>query len=155
MSVLVWKIIKEKYLATVLVGEGARMAGGRWNSPGVPLIYAASSLALAALEILAASSDILIEDRYAAVPFAVPEELIVDLPELPSGWDAWPAPESTRAIGDYWVRQRASAVLRVPSVIIPLEPNYLINPRHDDFGRIDAGSPVPFRFDERLINFKP
>jgi RES domain-containing protein len=70
---------------------------------------------------------------------------------LPSDWSEEPPPPSSQAIGDLWVRKAPSAVLEIPSVIIPSETNYLINPKHPDFHKIHIGKPVPFAFDSRLI----
>jgi RES domain-containing protein len=83
----------------------------------------------------------------------VPEELIesLDQRELPQDWRAMPEPDSTRDIGTKWVAEGGSAVLAVPSVVVPSEFNYLLNPTHPDFSKIKIGTPKPIDWDPRLV----
>ncbi|PYS38372.1 MAG: hypothetical protein DMG14_17935 [Acidobacteria bacterium] len=78
--------------------------------------------------------------------------LITDVTEsqLPRNWNDDPSPREVRAIGDAWVVRGSSAVLRVPSVLVPQEHNFLLNTRHEDFRKLRIGGPRPFRFDPRL-----
>lgn len=147
-----WRIVKRRRADTAFDGEGSRLHGGRWNSPGVPVVYVAETRALAALELLAGlgslpalSAYVLIETRF--------EEALVETLEtgnLPAGWRASPPPAETQALGDVWVREARTAVLRVPSVLVPGEFNYLLNPAHPEFTTIEVGEPVPFELDSRL-----
>jgi RES domain-containing protein len=148
-----WRLVKTRHLAHVMDGEGARRYGGRWNSPGVSVVYAAESLALAALEVLVHAHDRAALAACAAVRLRFDEGLVRAVPEtkLPGDWDRAPIPPATQAIGDAWVAAGRSAVLSVPSAVVPSERIYLINPRHRDFGRVRAGRPEPFAFDPRLV----
>jgi RES domain-containing protein len=71
-------------------------------------------------------------------------------PKLPTGWKQWPYPKTNAAVGDNWVRSGRSAVLKLPSAVVPEEFNYILNPAHPDFGRIDIGKPRMFKADPRL-----
>lgn len=91
--------------------------------------------------------------NYSFVFAQVPPDLILrieDFHHLPKSWNASPVPLETQQIGDRWIRENASAILEVPTLIIPLEKNYQLNPAHPDYGEIIIGAPPEFRFDERL-----
>jgi RES domain-containing protein len=89
--------------------------------------------------------------KYAAIPLEFEAELVEKVTALPPGWANSPAPPSTRALGDLWAKEARSAVLELPSAIIPGESNFLLNPAHPDFKKIVIGKPVPFSFDPRLL----
>lgn len=151
--ITVFGICKTKHAANPFDGEGAFLNTGRWNSRGTRMVYTAASLALAALEMLVNVEDdeLLLEYSYATA--RVDPALIVavnDFRPLPVNWSDSPAPVEVQQIGDEWVRQQESAVLEVPTSVIPLEKNYLINPNHPDFKHIILGKPEKFSFDERL-----
>jgi len=146
-----WRLTKTRYLATAWDGEGARTSGGRWNSAGTAVVYTSATLSLALVETLVhVPSGVL--PAYTAVPIEFDDSLVavVDTADLPANWKDQPAPPEIRAIGDTWVGSSKSALLRVPSVVVPSEFNYVVNPRHPDFGRIRIGAPMPFPFDPRL-----
>jgi RES domain-containing protein len=146
-----WRLTKTRHLATAWDGEGARKAGGRWNSPGVSVIYTSGSLSLALVEILVhLPGEIL--PAYSALRVEFGESLVstVAAAALPANWRDSPPPRETQAIGDTWVADSISAVLQVPSVVIPDELNYVLNPSHTDFRRISVGAPRSFPFDPRL-----
>lgn len=149
-----FRICKTRHLTTALVGEGARLNGGRWNSPGLPVVYASSSLSLATLEVLVHLEDPeLLAHLFSWVPLEIPDTTVewLDPSALPHGWlDDEPGP-APRAAGDAWLRSRRSAVLGVPSVVTPGEWNYLLNPQSPDFPKILPGLAKPFRPDPRLI----
>lgn len=71
--------------------------------------------------------------------------------DLPANWRSDPAPHALKQLGDTWMASQASAVLRVPNVIIDTESNYLLNPAHRDFSRVQIGRARPFRLDPRLV----
>jgi RES domain-containing protein len=152
MNSVVWRIVHRRFAKIAFAGEGARLFGGRWNSPGRPVIYAAQSQALAALEILVHLDSEKLLRHYLAIPVTVPPHVIerFSLSSLPKNWRAYPAPRSTRAIGDAWLARAASLVLQVPSVVIPSEFNFLLNPAHPRFPKLRLGKSVPFLFDPRL-----
>ena len=148
-----FRIFKNKYIGNSFDGEGSRLFGGRWNSRGRKVVYTASALSLAALEILAGVQDDELLDEYVSISVEFDEALMVDildLVDLPETWNSSPPSFETRRLGDIWIDGRRSAVLGVPSVTIPSEVNYLINPEHADFKKIRIGEPRPFKFDSRL-----
>ncbi len=115
-------------------------------------MYAASSAALAVLEMLAHLASERILPAYRLIRIFFDEALVerLDPSMLPSGWRSNPAPSRTQTIGDAWAAERRSAVLVVPSTIVPVESNYLLNPDHPDFHRIAIGEPEPFDLDPRV-----
>lgn len=132
-------------------GEGARLAGGRWNPPGIAVVYAAGSLSLASLELLVhfeTQSD-LPELVFYRVQFA--DGLVETLDPLPPDWRVTPAPLSTQQAGAEWHQRERTPVLRVPSAVVPTEWNFVLNPSHQDFRRITIEGPHDFAMDPRLI----
>ena len=152
MILTAWRITKRKHAKTAFSGEGARQFGGRWNHPGVPMVYVAETRSLAALEILVHLGSAELLEKYVLFEVGIDEALVtrVDADQLPKNWRADPPPEKLRALGDEWVLSASSVVLQVPSALIPGESNYLLNPRHPDFSRLRLGKPQPFDFDPRL-----
>jgi len=139
-------------------GEGACRVGGRWNSKGVRVLYMSENRSLAVLEVLVHLSGTL-PDKYLLGAADIPDEVAIERianEDLPAGWSALSPREqvATRLLGDAWVAQRRSAVLSVPSVILG-ERNYVLNPAHSDFARIEFAQPETFRFDLRLIPREP
>lgn len=140
---------------TAYSGEGARRSGGRWNSRGVAVAYASSSLALSALECLVhAEERFLRAAALLSVQASWPDDLQVESAPpsayLP-GWRDHPAPPELAAFGDRWVAERRTAVLLVRSALIPSELNVLVNPAHPQFAQLTFGPPEPFVFDPRLL----
>jgi RES domain-containing protein len=146
-----WRIVKAKRVSTAFTGEGAAKTGGRWNSRGVAVVYASATRALAALETLVHLNP-LVPFAYKIIRVTFSAELAEHVAsKLPSNWRTSPAPDSTRKLGDAWAREGRSAVLAVPSIIIPDETNYLFNPAHRDFKKVRIGKAVDFAFDARLV----
>ncbi len=148
-----YRICKTKYAATWFDGEGAFRYGGRWNSRGTRILYAAGSLSLAALEILVHLNDeeLLFAYSFASVKFD--ESLVLPIEEfqtLPKNWSSSPPPLEIQRIGDDWAKNNVSVVLKVPTSVLPVESNYLINVGHPDFLKIELGEPQKFVFDKRL-----
>jgi RES domain-containing protein len=148
----VWRLVKARYAATAFDGEGARLYGGRWNSPGVRVVYGSGSAALAALEVLVHLNASQLLPAYALVSADVPDALVEVLPAaaLPQNWRDSPPPAETAAIGDAWVAGAGAAALAVPSAVIEAERNYLLNPAHPGFARVAIAAPERFAFDPRL-----
>jgi RES domain-containing protein len=147
-----YRILKRQFVGAAFSGEGARRYGGRWNSPGVAVVYTSSPLALAILEWRChltqwpAPPAVLIEIQF-------DPSLIWSPPKLPVNWRRYPAAKTNAAVGDHWVRSGTSAVLRLPSATVPQdheEYNYLLDPAHPDFRLIKIGKPHPFKPDPRL-----
>jgi RES domain-containing protein len=148
-SLKAYRIVKRKFASSAFSGEGARLYGGWWNSSGVPLIYTSSTIALAVLEW-----------RAHLTQWPVPPVMIIEIhfspalvltpAKLPHNWKQLPAPKANAAVGDNWFKVAKSAILKVPSAIVPEEFNYLLNPLHPHFGRILRGKPRLLRVDPRL-----
>lgn len=150
-----WHVLRAEHAATAYDGEGARLAGSRWNSVGVRMVYTADTPTTAAFEILAQDVryEYLLKDWVIiAVEFPPSAVQVLDPGTLPPDWDALPWPASTRAIGDAWIVSRASLVLQVPSAVTAFQVNYLINPAHPALPRDLSRGPVqPYRFPPRLL----
>ena len=148
-----WRIVKNRHAATAFDGEGARLYGGRWNSPGTPMVYASSTISLAVLEVLVHVQEASLLSSYSLIAARFDDAFVerLDRSMLPEGWRAYPAPSELQRMGDQWVRNQRSAVFEVPSVIVERESNYLLNPAHLDFSSVVIGEPEPFTFDERLL----
>jgi RES domain-containing protein len=134
-------------------GVGGLSRSGRWHELGRRIVYAAESEALAALEVLAHLSSFAQMPDYVCVKAGIPEKLILDVRDfglLPADW-ASAEPEHARRLGTLWIESRTSVVLRVPSVVIPRESNFMLNPEHPDFRSITVDLPLPFEFDVRLL----
>jgi RES domain-containing protein len=140
-------------LHPVWSGEGARLKGGRWNQPGTPAIYAATSYASAALEILVHGNIGRMPRDFRYMTIDIPDDAPIDhaAPEAVPGWDALP-PHASCAFGDAWLRRREGLVLLVPSVVTRgLDWNAVVNPLHDAFERIIVGAERPVQWDPRLL----
>lgn len=148
-----WRLIKAKHAGGALAGEGARLWGGRWNSKGVRMVYSSETLSLATLEVIVHIPFYNVLKNYVCIPIDFNSRLSTTFPvkELTDNWRTDPIPESSRAIGDRWIQKRHSVILKVPSTIIPVEYNYLINPAHPDFNKLVVHPPQKFTFDPRLI----
>lgn len=151
----VYRVEREKYLNSTLLGIGASLSEGfRWNSYNTRMVYTSGSRALATLEV-AVHLDIhedLPNDRY-FVEIDIPDSVqILELytEDLPDNWDAKPPLINTQFIGDAFISEESAAVLKVPSSIIPAEYNYLINPLHPDAGKIKVIVTEKMTFDSRL-----
>jgi len=147
-----WRLVEAKYQDAAFSGEGASLYGGRWNSKGVPVVYTADSLALASLEIIVNLPSPKLLGAFVRIPVCFTPDLVESIPisSLPGDWQSRPVSPATRALGDQWVKDQRSAVLKVPSIVVPEEFNYLLNPAHPDFGKIEIGPPVVYYFDPRL-----
>lgn len=151
--IIAWRLVKPRHAAVAFDGGGARLHGGRWNSPGTRVAYASDSIALAALEVLAHLQSTKVLQAYALMSVRFPEESveILDAALLPPSWRRFPSPVENQAIGDRWVAEQRSLILRVPSAIVPAAANFLINPSHPAFGTVVVGRPERFAFDPRLL----
>ncbi|HSW28105.1 MAG TPA: RES family NAD+ phosphorylase [Longimicrobiales bacterium] len=147
-----WRMVRSHHAASAFDGEGARRFGGRWNSPGTAVVYASESRALAMLEVLAGLGAVGALAPYVLVGVRFPESLVsqLDPEKLPDSWRAYPPPAAVQRIGDDWVRGGTSPVLRVPSVVVPGESNYVLNPRHPEFGKLKIGQPEAVGIDPRF-----
>jgi len=154
---LIWRLCRAPFAAEAFSGEGARRFGGRWNSRGVPMVYASSSLALAAIELFVHLEPGQAPDDLVFLSATLPEgepARALDEAELPAGWwadEAAAGAQTTRELGDEWIASRSSLALRVPSVPIRSEGNVLVNPFHPRMSELQIGLPQPFIFDARMF----
>lgn len=135
-----WRVARAAFAD--LSGEGARLYGGRWNSPGRPVVYTAENPALAILEVrvhLDLAPE-LIPDDYALI------EIETGAASIGENGMA----EEPKMLGDAWLSAGETALLRVPSFVAPRSTNVLINPRHSDAAAIEVVGMQPFDFDRRL-----
>jgi RES domain-containing protein len=146
-----WRIAKQRH--PVYDGTGAMRVGGRWNSPGRPVIYGADTFAGAILEILAhALRPRTLPGPHHAVRLDIPDELVevLDPEDLP-GWEARGSPEALQ-FGDRWLGEQRTAALVVPAVPSrPVGRTVLINPLHPEADRIAVLAPFHVPWDERLF----
>jgi len=152
----VWRICRERYAAHAFSGEGSLLTSGRWNSEGVPIAYASAHLSLAALELFVHIKERDEPRDLVAVEaeFHLTDEMMGKLQrEIRSRLGArWRFDiDGTRMIGDIWFEQNSSAAMLVPSVVIDVEWNILLNPQHADFAKLSILQVRPFRFDERMF----
>ncbi len=149
----IWRIDKAKRAATATTGEGARITGGRWTSPGYPVVYCAEHLSLAILEVLVHAPDP--RQRLVArvrLRIRVDSALVEHVTDrrLPPDFSPRTPYAATRAIGDEWLQRAGSPALSVPSAIVPTERNYLLNPMHPQFGRLAWDAYEQITLDDRL-----
>lgn len=146
-----WRIADGRFDAFSPIG--ASLVGGRWNSPGLGVIYASRSYAGAMLECLAHADIGRIPITHVAIETTVAGVVPVerhDESSLPAGWDHADL-RVARAFGDAWNREQRTTVLMVPSVVARREGKVLLNPRHPDFRKVRAGGPEPVVWDARLF----
>ena len=150
---VVFRLVREKY-ASSLSGKGAALRGARWNSAGVAMIYTAANRSLAMAEVAVHLTLATLPADYLMMSVWIPDDIeIAEIPiaDLPRNWNAFPHPLSTQKIGDGFVGEAKSAVLKTPSVVTQGDFNYLINPKHPDFSRIRIELLEKFPFDRRLF----
>lgn len=131
----VWRIVSRKFSSEPFSGHGASLVGGRWNFKGKPAVYAGSNLCVSALETVAHGQSLLV-GGYIAISAKIvltSPPTVINSRELPLGWHAMPPPLSTQELGSEWLVSKASAVLSVPSVVLPAERIFILNPAHPDF----------------------
>ncbi|HEX4585672.1 MAG TPA: RES domain-containing protein [Burkholderiaceae bacterium] len=147
----VYRIVKARHGRAALSGEGARLAGGRWNRPGEAAVYASSSLALVVIETFIHLGQEGLHIKFVHFGIAIPDSVAIErCRRPPRNWRAEPPGSESMRYGSSWLRAGRTAVLEVPSAIVPLEKNYVLNPGHPDFRRIRLGRAAPFVFDPRI-----
>jgi RES domain-containing protein len=150
--VRIWRIARRPFQA--LDGEGARLYGGRWNSAGVAVVYASSTLALAALEYLVHLDIEDAPDDLVALALELPDDAPIErmsADELPDGWHTTTEHAACAERGDGWARRGESLALRVPSAVIVEEENVLLNPAHPAMRHVKVVAVRDFSYDARLL----
>lgn len=135
-----------------LTGKGAAMYGGRWNSKDTYMLYTAQSAALALLETVVHIGRIP-EQGFCMIAIELPASKIMKVTEhkLPANWHSSPAPDNLKAIGDEFIKAGKCLALQVPSVIMPEEHNFFLNPAHADFKKVKIATQRPLTIDDRLL----
>jgi RES domain-containing protein len=149
--VRVWRIASAAHAA--FDGEGARRHGSRWTPRGIPAVFTSLTLSLAALERFVHTDSDLEPTDLLAIPVEIHDDIaieVVKVETLPEDWRTFPAPPALALIGEQWCRSSRTVVLSVPSVVVPHERNFVLNPRHREFARIVNGRSEPFSFDPRM-----
>ncbi len=157
MSLTVWLISHKKRIDSAFKTEGYSLGRGRWSSKGTALIYTSSTLSLAALETLVTMEIENFGTIFVSIGAEIHDSFMIKKLEenmLPHNWRDIPPPQILATIGDKWLSSKSTAILRVPSAIIPQEYNYLINPLHPDFEKISIYPPQPFILDRHLKNIQ-
>jgi RES domain-containing protein len=150
---IVFRLAKAKF-SHELSGRGAEKSGGRWNSKGVSMVYTSESRALCTTEIAVHTPLGLLPKDYKIITIEIPDSikiLTLAVNKLPADWKSIPHSGSTQLIGDDFIRQNKSAVLKVPSAVVAGDFNFLLNPGHRDFSKIKVLSVEDFGFDSRLF----
>ncbi|MDY6806110.1 MAG: RES family NAD+ phosphorylase [Cyanobacteriota bacterium] len=148
MTITIWRFCHEKHSEAAFQGEGFWSSGGRWHSRGTALVYASATLSLAILETF--NNNVPRENlskNFVFLKAQIPDRVLIQRlgkERLPGNWRDLPAPKSLALMGDKWFSTHSSAVLQVPSAIIPHENNYLLNPKHSDFAEIKIYPPEAF-----------
>jgi RES domain-containing protein len=151
----VWRLAPSAF-AHALDGEGASLAGGRWNSRGVPALYTSSQLSLCVLEVLVNIPPPLRDDLPAleAVRLSIPDDAgttEIGIREFEAMLASADPLRTSRAIGDDWIAKGHDLVLAAPSVVVPEESNFMLNPAHPRMGEVAIVATRRFRFDARLF----
>jgi len=137
-----YRVNHKKYISDIS-GYGAKVNGGRWNHLGIPVIYTAANISLAILESSILISKKYWKKKYSYLSITVPKDTKIQtvmLKELKKGWRDHPPSDVTKDIGYKWFHSKI-AILKVPSVVVPDESNYIVNPDHKDFKNFKISKP--------------
>jgi RES domain-containing protein len=149
----VYRISQEAFSAN-LSGNGAKAFGGRWNSVGIAALYAASSRSLALLETLAHTPAKMLQLKpYILIGLFIPDQVlpqVISINDLPTGWDDTDIHQFTTTLGDKFLLEKKKLLLSVPSVLMPEENIYVINPLHDDMKKVKIIHKRRIDFDRRV-----
>lgn len=149
---ILYRITKYAYAAD-LSGAGARLYGGRWNGVGKPMVYLAATPSLAVLEVLVHLSPTIFPGDFCIAEIEVPENSILTMlpDQLPVNWQDIAPPFELKQLGNAFIKDQKYLLMKVPSVIVPEEFNYLLNPLHPKIKSVKVVSKKPFGFDKRLV----
>jgi RES domain-containing protein len=156
VSTIAWRAVHRQYSEppyNPFDGEGSRLQGGRWNSAGIPAVYASGSISLALLEVLVHTQDLVVLSGYVMYRIEIADNFItqIDPESLPATWQEPGTVPGLRQLGDAWLTAGSSVVLRIPSAVIPVESNFILNPRHPDFSKLVIGHRQQLPIDVRLL----
>lgn len=149
---VVYRIANAKYKDTTLSGIGAEKVGGRWNEVGTRAVYCSENISLALLEYYVHSQNIaFLPSEILVAKIEFPDELkIEELVELPERWSQYPYSSKTTAVFTELAKDRNVFALRVPSSIVGLENNVILNPLYKEFGVVTITKFIELPIDKRL-----
>ncbi|MFY0671827.1 MAG: RES family NAD+ phosphorylase [Bacteroidia bacterium] len=148
---IVYRISSPKW-ANDVSGTGAKLYGGRWNSPGLPMLYTSENISLCMLEILVNAQRTQLKAPFVLVEIDIPENIIEpNINDLPEDWDIYPHALSTTKFGDNWLQSHQSLGIKVPSSTNKFESNILLNPLHQNFEKVAVKNTFQFNFEQRLF----
>lgn len=150
----VFRLSRKKYSAE-LSGKGAALSGNRWNSKGTEIIYTSGSRALAMAEVAVHLTLATLPMDFMMLEIRLPEDILIkkiSSEELPFRWNAFPHSPKTQFFGDKFIHQNKYSVFQVPSAVVQGDFNYLLNPFHSDFKRIELISKSDFPLDTRIFD---
>ncbi len=149
---IVYRVSKAQY-ADDLSGRGAELYGGRWNSRGIRMIYTSATRALCTVEIAANLSLGLVPPNYKLITLEFPSKSVYALPskQYPKNWSAFPHLDATQNLGNKFILEAEHLILKVESALVQDEYNYLINPMHKDFAKVELKQVEDYRFSKRLL----
>lgn len=151
----IWRLEKERYASDAFRGKGSLHVSGRWHHKGTQVAYASEHPAVAILEKLVWLGNLQSAEssQYQLLSLHVDTSLVetIERSSLPEHWDTYPHANAIQNIGSRWFEEGRSAVLEVPSAVLPMSSNFLINPFHPNFHEFEQGTPIEFTWDERLF----
>lgn len=153
MTLRAWRLVREARADDAFTGEGTRLYGGRWNPVGTRATYLSATRSLAALEVLVHQAERIPAGKFLFYEVCFPADILASVSEtdLQEKWRMFPPQRSTVEIGRDWLASKTSAVLRVPSILIPEEANFIMNFEHPRAAEIEIRDPEQFSFDPRFV----
>jgi RES domain-containing protein len=149
-----YRLVRKARVSDAFSGEGARLNGGRWNPENIPAVYGSEHLSLAVLEFRVNQAAYDPEDGYVYFPFEFDEVLVEVVNDPPNGWKERFTSDGSKTLaqsfGERWALESRSAVLSVPSSVLEVERNFVLNPRHPNFPKIRISAPTEISLDPRL-----
>jgi RES domain-containing protein len=148
-----YRFALQKYIHDIS-GNGAKLYGGRWNSEGNAVVYTSGSPSLAMLEFICNASSISRTNQTSLLTLTLDDKVPIDVlttNDLPENWQNVPAPNRLKVIGDSWLKESKGLILKVPSAVMAVEFNYLVNPIHKDFKKLKIESLIDMNIDERFF----
>jgi RES domain-containing protein len=149
---IIFRLCRSKY-ANDLSGKGAETSGGRWNSKGTPMLYTSASRALCLSELAVHLPLTFLPTDFKMVSIVLPDDFQIGeikIESLPPDWQSFPHPSSTQVLGDLFIRKMEFLVLKVPSAVVPMEYNFLINPLHKSISKLKIENIADFKIDNRF-----
>jgi RES domain-containing protein len=149
-----YRVVRQKYLYD-LSGNGSKLFGGRWNSPGIPALYTSASKSLAVLEALTNAPPAILQNDFSILILEIAGKVLIDEfqeKDLPKNWKTYPAPVNLAKLGDKWLVAKKRLLLKVPSVVISSEYNFVINPLHKDMKKVKIIASERLELDTRVIS---